>query len=63
MYYYNHTGNFEPGAVKTQSARAERRLAQAYVPEQKFRELYTAEEALKYGTIFKELNQGYMGRK
>ncbi len=37
-------------------------LAMAYVPMQKFRDLYDAAEALKRGTLFKELDLPYVGK-
>jgi len=59
LYYFN-PGIFFPGkTAKAQSAAPERQLAEAYVPAQKFRELYTPAEALKYGTVFRELNKQY----
>ncbi|MCL2061385.1 MAG: spore coat associated protein CotJA [Firmicutes bacterium] len=36
-----------------------KRLAQAYVPTQAFRELYSDTDALRFGTVFKELHQPY----
>ncbi|MEW6724732.1 MAG: spore coat associated protein CotJA [Bacillota bacterium] len=34
-------------------------LAQAYVPFQKYQKLYSPEEALRHGTLFKELYRPY----
>lgn len=34
-------------------------LAMAYVPWQQFRELYESDEALYWGTVFKELNKPF----
>ena len=60
MYYYFNPGNFFPGRpAKAQNASRERSLAEAYVPIQKFRELYTPAEALQYGTVFRELSKQY----
>lgn len=36
-------------------------LAMAYVPWQRFRELYEADQALRHGTIFKELHKPFQG--
>ncbi len=41
----------------------ERPLAMAYVPYQEFEELYSDEEALYNGTLFKKLNLPFLGRK
>ena len=38
-------------------------LSMAYVPMQKFRKLYTPEEALCNGTLFEELNLPFLGYK
>ena len=38
-------------------------LAMAYVPMQKFQNLYTPEEALANGTLFMELDKPWLGRK
>ena len=38
-------------------------LSMAYVPMQKFRKLYTPEEALAAGTLFEELNLPFLGYK
>ncbi|MBO5302644.1 MAG: spore coat associated protein CotJA [Lachnospiraceae bacterium] len=38
-------------------------LAMAYVPMQRFTSVYELNEALKYGTIFPELNKPFMGSK
>ncbi|MBO5373297.1 MAG: spore coat associated protein CotJA [Lachnospiraceae bacterium] len=38
-------------------------LAMAYVPIQKFSTVYEVHEALKYGTIFPELNKPFLGSK
>ncbi|NBI84941.1 spore coat associated protein CotJA [Lachnospiraceae bacterium] len=38
-------------------------LAMAYVPMQKFKNLYELDEGLQHGTIFPELNKPFMGRK
>lgn len=37
-------------------------LAMAYVPIQKFRNLYDPAKALEQGTLFKELDLPYLGR-
>ena len=62
MYYYHNPKHYAM-SVAAHSGPRIKQLAQAYVPEQAFRELYTPEEALKYGTVFKELNQSYGGKK
>ncbi len=36
-------------------------LAMAYVPMQEWRRLYTPADALKYGTLFEELNLPFLG--
>lgn len=36
-------------------------LAMAYVPNQKYRQLYDTAEALQNGTLFKELNLPFLG--
>lgn len=38
-------------------------LAMAYVPWQQWRYLYEADEGFHCGTIFKELNKPFMGRR
>lgn len=38
-------------------------LASVYAPVQSFEELYDLETALKQGTIFKELDLGFYGRR
>lgn len=38
-------------------------LAMAFVPIQKFSTVYEVHEALKYGTIFPELNKPFLGSK
>lgn len=38
-------------------------LAMAYVPMQHFSTVYELNEALRYGTIFPELNKPFMGGK
>ena len=38
-------------------------LAMAYVPWQTFKDLYKPEEGLKEGTIFKQLNKPFTGRR
>ena len=59
MYYHNYQG-YRPQAVRTQNTpQPQMRLAQAYVPFQPFRNLYSAQDALAYGTVFMDLNQGY----
>ncbi|AAM24991.1 MAG: hypothetical protein XD49_0188 [Caldanaerobacter subterraneus] len=39
------------------------KLAQAYVPIQKYVSIYPPEEALKKGTVFPELDFPYVGEK
>jgi hypothetical protein len=41
--------------------RDKKSLAMAYVPMQKFRDLYSAEEGFPKGTIFKELDKPFEG--
>lgn len=43
--------------------RMDRPLGMTYVPVQKWRDLYQPEEAFQYGTIFKELNLPFTGRR
>ena len=62
MHYHFNPDNYFPQLAKTQNAAGEKRLAEAYVPNQRFRELYTPEDALKYGTVFRELNTEYRRR-
>lgn len=63
MYRNNYPGNFignmscplpdkenKPHQIKQKS------LAMAYVPNQEFKDLFEPCEALKHGTMFKELN-------
>ncbi|MEG1743448.1 MAG: spore coat associated protein CotJA [Clostridia bacterium] len=38
-------------------------LAMAYVPYQEFEDLYSNEDALKYGTLFKQLNLPFTGKR
>ena len=38
-------------------------LAMAYVPMQRFRQLYEPKEALENGTLFRELNLPFLGYK
>lgn len=38
-------------------------LAMAYVPWQEWGDLYDEEQALKNGTLFRELNKPFLGRK
>lgn len=38
-------------------------LAMAYVPKQKFLNVYEPDKALKIGTIFPELNKPFLGRR
>ena len=38
-------------------------VAMAYVPFQQFKSVYCAEEGLKSGTMFPELNKPFAGRK
>lgn len=38
-------------------------IAMAYVPWQEWRDLYDLEEGFKAGTIFKELDKPFMGRR
>ena len=37
-------------------------IAMAYVPRQKFENLYEATEALKCGTLFRDLNKPFCGK-
>ncbi|MDI3528676.1 MAG: hypothetical protein PWQ23_495 [Thermoanaerobacter sp.] len=39
------------------------KLAQAYVPLQKYVSIYPPEEAIKKGTVFPELDMPYIGEK
>lgn len=39
------------------------KLAQAYVPLQKYVSIYPPEEAIKKGTVFPELDMPYVGEK
>jgi len=63
LYYYFNPGSYCPQAAKAQNTAPRERLAEASVPQQQFRALYTPQEALKYGTVFKELNLSYSGRR
>lgn len=38
-------------------------LAMAYVPWQRFDQVYEPDKALKYGTIFPELNKPFLGKR
>ena len=61
--YYNSLGGFKPQQIQAQALGGgggsanprPMRLAQAYVPIQKFENLFSAEDALKNGTIFIDL--------
>lgn len=53
------------GAVETQNADCINALplAMAYVPIQKWREIYTADVALDRGTLFSQLDKPFLGRR
>ena len=55
--YYNGLGGYKSpkqNEVKVQSM-PKMRLAQAYVPPQEFKNLYSAADSLKHGTVFMDL--------
>lgn len=68
MYNYSQTkggrncySNSSPH--QSQQSMSSKPLAMAYVPWQQFKTVYELNEALKYGTIFPELNLPFLGSK
>ena len=52
-----------PSAPCTRNDLSSFPLAMTYTPMQQFQTVYDIKEALKYGTIFPELNKPFMGWK
>jgi hypothetical protein len=59
MFDYRNQPNTPTEAKKTRPMPQNTVLAQAYVPEQVFQNLYAPEKALMQGTIFQELDMPY----
>ena len=58
MDHLNETENYRNTAIKVSGP-----LAMAYIPWQKFRNLYAPEVGYKKGTIFRELDLPFEGGK
>ena len=62
MFYYKN--NEQPVQVQDGMRDCENmQFGQAYVPRQRFVELYTTDEAMRHGTVFKQLHMPYEKKK
>ncbi|MDR3263177.1 MAG: spore coat associated protein CotJA [Clostridiales bacterium] len=59
MFDYRNTSNKPQDANQIRPLPQKTALAQAYVPEQLFRSLYSPEQAALQGTVFQELDMPY----
>lgn len=62
-YYFQSNSNVQSQTKQPEPMPATKKLAQAYVPEQKYEDLYTPEQAIMQGTIFKQLDMPYKKKR
>lgn len=63
MPYNNYRQMPTPACSMGKDVWSDKSLAMAYVPWQTWRDIYEADKGFHYGTIFKELNMPFVGKR